>query len=86
MNRRTINYWVDVGLLIAFLVVFVTGLAKFPRLIRYFGFMYGIISGRALSRIHDLSGLLLGILVLAHLVLHFRWLVAMTGRLFKGGE
>jgi len=85
MNRRTINYWIDVGLLISFLLVFITGLAKFPILTRYFAFMYGVISGRAMTRIHDLSGLLMGVLVFAHLILHFRWFVAMTGRLFKGG-
>ncbi|MFP3896475.1 MAG: DUF4405 domain-containing protein [Anaerolineales bacterium] len=86
MDRRTINYWIDIGLLISFLLVFITGLAKFPGLGRYFGFMYEIIAGRTLARIHDWSGLFMGAFALAHLILHFRWLVAMTGRLFKGGE
>lgn len=86
MARRTINYWIDAGLLISFLLVFITGLVKFPGLARNFGFIYRIVSGRTISRIHDWSGLFMGVLVLAHLILHLRWIVAMTGRLFKGGK
>ena len=37
MNRNKLNYLVDLGLAISFFSVFITGLIKFPGLIRVIG-------------------------------------------------
>lgn len=81
MKRTTINYWIDFGLLISFLIVFITGVLKLPEL--NLRFMYTFIPGRTFAMIHDWSGLIMGALVVAHLILHWRWFVAMTKRHFK---
>ena len=78
MDRRFLNYAIDIGLLVTFLLVFTTGLIKFPALTMSFNFVYQVIPHLTLNAIHDWSGLLMGILVLAHLAIHWRWLVEMT--------
>jgi len=86
MNKAKINYWIDVGLGISFIISFVTGIFKFPGLTQYFRSVYRIISAIYMAKIHDWSGLIMGLLVLAHLILHWRWLVAMTKNIFKKNE
>ena len=39
-----------------------------------------------ISLLHDWSGLIMGLLVIIHLALHWRWMVGVTKILFKGGE
>ena len=84
MRRVVLKYGIDVAMLVAFILCFVTGILKFPAV------LYLIWGGARLSpllvltRIHDLSGVILGILVLAHLVLNWSWMVAMTRNLVKG--
>ncbi len=82
MNRGKLNYFIDIGLAISFLLVFVTGIFKFPLWKHYFFFVYDSISPRTISAIHDWSGLVMGILVLVHLALHWNWIVAMTKQIF----
>jgi len=86
MERNKINYWIDIGLTISFVLVFLTGIFKFPALVRYFGWVYNAIPGRTLSRIHDWSGLIMGLLVFVHLAMHWKWMVAMTKNVFKRKE
>ena len=76
MNKVLINYIVDVLLFISFILVFITGLFKWPGLLKGLGLE--AMKGAALNGIHDWSGLAMGILVLIHLVLHWDWIVAMT--------
>ena len=86
MERNKINYFIDIGLVITFLLFFITGIFKFPQLSNIFTGVFRIIPYRTLSKIHDWSGLIMGLLVLVHLTLHFRWLVAMTKNVFKKKE
>lgn len=82
---RKINYFIDIGLLFLFIANFGTGfikfLVKYPAVLRVLGIqslpMY------TLSEIHDWSGLFMGILILIHLLLHWRWIVAMTRALIR---
>ena len=79
MNRTKANYWVDIGLAISFFICFITGLIKWPGLINLIGVSaYQTLSFRNMSLLHDWSGLIMSLLVLVHLVLHWRWIVAMT--------
>jgi len=84
--KGRLNYLIDCGLIITFLLSFITGIVKFPEWTRFFGDVFLLIPPSSLSKIHDYSGLIMGLLVLAHLVLHWRWIVAMTKSTFGRKE
>ena len=77
MNKAKLNYFIDLGLFISFLLVFVTGIIKFPPFgLKDFYF-------QNINKIHDLSGIAMGVLVLIHLILHWSWITSMTKSFFK---
>jgi hypothetical protein len=79
MNKAKLNYWVDIGLAISFFICFITGLIKWPGLIKIIGVStYKVLHVRNISMLHDWSGLIMGLLVLIHLALHWKWIVCMT--------
>ena len=83
MNKIKLNYWIDIGLTISFLICLFTGLIKWPGLIKLIGTSaYKILHVKNISLLHDWSGLIMGILVLTHLVLHWRWIVSVTKSTF----
>ena len=87
MNRTKLNYWIDVGLAISFFVCFITGLIKLPGLIKVIGVSaYKTIQTSNISMLHDLSGLIMGVLVIIHLALHWKWIVSVTKNIFKKDE
>jgi len=72
MDKLKLNYWVDVGLAISLFVCFITGLIKWPGLIKIIGTSaYKILYFSNISLLHDWSGLIMGLLVLVHLVLNW---------------
>lgn len=75
MEKIKINYFVDIGMGACFLISAVTGIIKFPLLITFFRYR---IPMRTISFLHDWSSVFLVVLVLVHLILHWKWLVAMT--------
>jgi len=85
MNRKNINYFVDLGLVFTFLASFGTGiikvLVKYPEILRFLGIRS--LRMHTISRVHDLSGVLMGTLVLIHLLLHWRWLFTTTKKMFR---
>ena len=86
MNRTKLNYFIDVGLAISFFTCFYTGLVKWPGLIKIIGVStYKTLSFDNISRVHDMSGLIMGLLVVIHLVLHWKWIVVVTKSFFKKG-
>jgi hypothetical protein len=83
MQRATLNYIVDLGLLISFLCVAVTGIIKMPGLMQNLGISYMAIPFNVITPLHDMSGVAMALLVLVHLVLHWGWIVGMTKSFFK---
>ena len=82
MNKSKLNYWIDVGLALSFFVCFYTGLVKWPGLINVIGVSaYKILHFSNISKLHDMSGLIMGLLVIIHLALHWKWIVIMTKNL-----
>lgn len=75
MDRQKINYIIDILLLISFLVVAITGILKLPIL-----GLASILPIRNISSIHDLTGILVVVLVAIHVILHMKFLVLMTKR------
>lgn len=87
MNRTKLNYWIDIGLAISFFICFITGLIKWPGLIKIIGVSaYKVLHVKNISILHDWSGLIMSILVLVHLALHWKWLVCVTKSMFKKGS
>ena len=89
VNR--LNYWIDILLLVCFVVVGISGL------VLYFGFVSGAPGvGRSVTFLgtskaawqpwHNYFGLAMIFLIAVHLILHFKWLWVMTRRLFVKEE
>ena len=83
MKRYFLNYIIDIGLIITFIMSFATGVFKFPAITPYMTEIYRIFPVPIMNLVHDWAGLIMGILVLLHLVLHWGWIVAITKKIFK---
>ncbi|MHA2181637.1 MAG: DUF4405 domain-containing protein, partial [Promethearchaeota archaeon] len=81
LNQQLLKYFISIGLLISSILVGVTGILKYPGLLLEIG-QYFQLSG-LFTTIHDWSGVIMGILVLIHLILNWRWLVGFTRRIMK---
>jgi len=91
MNRARLNYWVDIALLVAFVIVAVTGLVLVlaftsgePGVGRNVTFMGT--SKTAWQPWHSYAGIAMVVLVLIHLILNFGFLTSMTKVIFKKKE
>lgn len=78
MDRLKIKYVIDVILGVSFLSVFVTGIIKFPGLVQALGYSRADLPFAAISRLHDISGVIMGMMVFAHLAMNWQWIVCMT--------
>jgi hypothetical protein len=83
MRRVYLKYAIDLGMLVTFLLCFITGIIKFPGFIGFIKATRYVLPMRDLTIIHDWSGVAMGLLVLAHLLLNFSWIIAMTKQLAK---
>ena len=86
IKRNTVLYLIDLFLLILICVSFITGLIKFPGLLRNIGIDYLNFPFHSISVIHDWSGLIIGILIFIHLILHWKWMVSMTKKIILRRE
>lgn len=84
MDRGIINYIVDMGLVLAFILSFFTGILKWPGLVIKLGLSYSDLPMGAITKIHDFSSLAMGLLVLIHIIMHWRWIVSFTKKLLGG--
>jgi len=84
VEKNTVNYIVDVGLGISFLVVALTGIFKFKGFREFFGIAlsYRDAPMPLISWFHDWSGVVMSVLVLIHIILNWDWIVGMTKELF----
>lgn len=83
MKTRTIYYLTDVALAITFAASLITGLIKFPGLLNAIGLDHRRMQAYGLNFIHDWAGILLIALVVLHLALHSKWIVASTKSFFE---
>ena len=82
MGKSKINYFIDILMLIFFIINSITGLITFfflPAGIKRGAYQEfsGIIKQNWVD-VHNWSGLLLLLLVVIHLILHWKWIVSMT--------
>ena len=81
VGRKFKNYVVDIGMAIAFILVLLTGLLKFPLVFTNLYQVY-LFSG-ILTIIHEWSGPILGLLILVHLSIHWRWIASKTKKILQ---
>lgn len=68
MNKTKMNYFVNLGMAISFVIVAVTGILKLPAFGRQRNYML----------LHDWAGIVLAGFVLLHLILHWNWIKCTT--------
>ena len=83
MNKARLNYFIDIGLGISFLLVFITGIIKLPGLLQSLDISHLTLPMKNITMLHDRAGIAMGILVIIHLILHWRWIVSMTRDIFR---
>ncbi len=91
MKRVRLNYWIDILLLVSFIIsaisgfvlkfVFVSAQPGVGRSVLFFG-----TNKMTWLPWHSVSSIIMTFLVLVHLVLHFNWLVVMTKSMFNKEE
>jgi cytochrome b subunit of formate dehydrogenase len=86
MDRNKLLYATNVLMGFFFITSFVTGLLKFTLLLRLSGLNRLLLPSALISDIHDLSGIMLGLLVLFHLYMNRRWIIAMTRKIVHGSK
>ena len=82
IERDILSYIVNLGLALSFLVVFVTGIVKWPELTHLFRNLYRLIPARIVALLHDWAGIAIGLFVLIHLILHWKWIINTTKKVF----
>lgn len=82
MDKAKLNYAVDLGLIVTFLLNGVTGIIKFPGLLGNLGVKVKDLPWKEISRVHDWAGIAMVVLVVVHIVLHWNFIVAMTKKYF----
>ena len=77
MNKMKIYFWLDILMLIFFIIVSISGLVLFT------GLKFEGIKNQELKNIHNYSGLILFIIIAIHFLLHFKWVTSVGKNLFK---
>lgn len=80
-KKKKLDYFIDLGMLISFLIVFIAGILKIPslRLIT----QYFVSISEIIFILHDWAGIILTILALSHVVIHWKWMVRMTRKMLR---
>ncbi len=85
MRRATVNYWIDVVIAVAFLLSTLTGILFLLPGLRSVSPAGAVtilgVSTLTWHTIHDWSGVIAAAGVIAHVLLHLRWIATMTRRM-----
>jgi cytochrome b subunit of formate dehydrogenase len=82
-GKILINYSINCGLLVTFLITAVTGILKFPGFLNLLGISMRKMPMPTITVLHDWGGLAMTLLVLIHIILHMKWIIAVTRGFFK---
>jgi hypothetical protein len=78
-KRKKINFFIDISMGVVGLIVFITGIIKFPTFQLIVGYFYTV--SELILILHDWGSIILIILALTHLVLHWKWIVQMARKI-----
>ncbi len=82
MKRSVFNYTVDIGMLLSFVAVLLTGISKFPILLRMLAKRGVYVPSNEITLIHEWGAALMAAFILLHLILHWKWVLSSTKRYF----
>jgi hypothetical protein len=82
ITKPYLNYIIDSIMLFVGSIVAITGILKLPM----FHSIYQTLPTQTLTQLHDLSGVVIIILVIIHLILHWKWIVSMTKNITKNNK
>ncbi|MFX1536410.1 MAG: DUF4405 domain-containing protein [Promethearchaeota archaeon] len=78
-NRNMTNYFINWGLVLSSVIVFITGVIKFPGFLQFLRIKpRALLPMYEINLLHDWVGLVAGVLVLVHFALHWTWVVSTT--------
>jgi len=82
---RNTYYFIDVAMLLSFLIAFFTGLIKWRLLVDFLGIthLYFVLPMGTIRVWHEWSSIVMSLLVLIHIVLHWKWIIITTRKIFK---
>ena len=82
---RNTYYIVDVAMFLSFLIAFFTGLIKWRLLVDFLGIthLYFVLPMGTIRVWHEWSSIVMSLLVLIHIVLHWKWIIITTRKIFK---
>jgi hypothetical protein len=80
---QRLQYIVDVLMAVSFLTCSITGVVKFPGLLHSIHINPRRLPMDLFTIVHDWSGIVICLLVLVHLILHWKWIVHMTKTTFE---
>lgn len=83
MKKKTIKYFSSFILTINFIILGVLGIIIFPGFLNFLGIRYISFPKAQVFEIHHLLGILLIILLSIHMVLHWKWMVVLSRKIFK---
>jgi hypothetical protein len=83
MKRAWFNYIVDIIIALSFVALAVTGLLKYQRIIHFFAGRGITLPADGITQVHRWSGGVLTAGAVLHLVLHWKWLMNMTGKVWR---
>ncbi|NYT06539.1 MAG: DUF4405 domain-containing protein [Methanomicrobiales archaeon] len=83
MQRNTLRFGIDSGMIVTFLLVFITGMLKMPEFLALSGFSGMVVPMSRITLIHDRSGVVFGVFVILHFALNAKQLVAMGKKLLR---
>jgi hypothetical protein len=78
MQRKAVKFVIDLGLIITFLLCFVTGVILYPGFVQLLGISFRALPTFQITMLHNNSGLAFGVLAIVHFLLNWRWMVAVT--------
>ena len=82
MKRSLLNYTIDMGMLLSFVAVILTGMVKFPILLRMLAKRGVYLPSSEITLIHEWGGAMMAVFILLHLILHWNWVCSTTKRFF----
>jgi len=83
MEKRTAKYLIDVGMLVSGILCALTGIIKLPALLTFVDLRGMILPFYQISLVHDGSGVVFVVLIIAHLGYNWRWMAAVIRTLLK---
>ena len=86
IKKNTVNYIINWMAFLLGLTTLVTGILRFSNVLAFIVINIGPVDVNIMNFIHRWTGLAAGVIILVHLVLHWRWVARTTKNLLGVGR